>query len=167
MSPNQEYYPYISIQNEQFISEYLAITKNKTCWQIGCYLGSMLYIDIGGKCKRFLGKNKKEWIIEGTDVIGVRDCYWEIWHNDELVIDAWTDNTIIKEKIQCLVNQQFIDVIIEKDWIEFCFSDNYTLICDFTNQNEVEDETDSILQLTSEDKIEYEILVYGKIEKHI
>ena len=155
------------IDNNQFISEYLETTKDKTCWNIGCYLGSMLYIDIGGKCKRFFGKGKKDEVIVGTDTISIYDCYWEIWHNDELIIDAWTDNTIIKEKIQCIVNKQFIDVVINKNWIKFCFYDNYNLVCDFTNQNEVEDETDSILQLTSENGNEYEIKVFGNIFKRV
>ena len=150
----------------KFISDYLEITKDKTCWNIGCYLGSMLYIDIGGQAKRFFGKGKKEETIVGTDTISVYDCYWEIYHDDELIIDAWTDNNIIKEKIRCLLNKQFVNVIIDDDWIEFSFSDNYKLICDFTNQNEVEDQEDSILQLTCENGNEYEISVFGNIEKH-
>ena len=158
---------YIQINHEQFVSEYLEITKNKTCWNIGCYLGSMLYIDIGGQCKRFFGKSKKDETIVGTDTISVYNCYWEIWHNNEPIIDAWTDNQIIKEKIQCLVNQQFVDIAINENWIEFIFSDNYKLICDFTNQNEVEEYDDSILQLRSENGNEYEIEVFGNILKHI
>ena len=162
-----DYYDsYKKTDNNQFISEYLEITKNKTCWQIGCYLGSMLYIDMGGKVA-YTTKLHKRNVEKGTDIIGVRDCYWEIWHNNELIIDAWTDNTIIKEKIQCIVNKQFIDVVINKNWIKFCFSGNYNLVCDFTNQNEVEDETDSILQLRCENNTEYEIEVFGKILKRV
>ena len=157
---------YIQMNRKQFTTEYLEITKNKTCWQIGCYLGSMLYIDMGGRVA-YTTKLHKRNVEKGTDIIGVRDCYWEIWHNNELIIDAWTDNRIIKEKIQCLVNRQFLDVLIDENWIEFIFSDNYKLICDFTNQNEVEDETDSILQLRCENNTEYEIEVFGKILKRV
>lgn len=166
MIESQEIYSYKPVKRSQFISEYLEITKNKTCWQIGCYLGSMLYIDMGSKVA-YTTKLHKRNVEKGTDIIGVRDCYWEIYQNDELIIDAWTDNEIIKNKIQCLIDKQFVDVTIDDAWIEFSFSDNYKLICDFTNQNEVEDMDDSILQLACENGNEYEISVFGNIEKHI
>ena len=165
MIESHEDHPYNLISRSQFISEYSEITKNKICWQIGCYLGSMLYIDMGRKVA-YTTKLHKRNVEKGTDIIGVRDCYWEIYHDDELIIDAWTDNNIIKEKIRCLINKQFVNVIIDDNWIEFSFSDNYKLICDFTNQNEVEDQEDSILQLTCENGNEYEISVFGNIEKH-
>ena len=167
MTKLHEVSSYTPIEHSQFVSEYLEITKGKACWNIGCYLGSMLYIDIGGQAKRFFGKGKKEETIVGTDTISVYDCYWEIHQSDELIIDVWSDNKIIKEKVRCLINQQFVDVMISDDWIEFYFSDNYKLICDFTNQNEVEDENDSILWLTCENGNEYEISVFGHILKKL
>ena len=165
MIESHEDHPYNLISRSQFISEYSEITKNKICWQIGCYLGSMLYIDMGSKVA-YTTKLHKRNVEKGTDIIGVRDCYWEIYHDEELIIDAWTDNNIIKEKIRCLINKQFVNVIIDDNCIEFSFSDNYKLICDFTNQNEVEYQEDSILQLTCENGNEYEISVFGNIEKH-
>jgi hypothetical protein len=137
--------------------------SGKKCWNAGKYLGSMLYFDFGFQVPCLTIKNKK--IVKGEIILSIRDCYWEIYEQQSLLVNSNTVDDNFSEKFNGKFDKQELkDFFIKKSSYDavFMFSSQISLVVDLTNEYK-ETNANAIVVVTLEDKQVYEISPKGYI----
>lgn len=107
------------------------------CWRVGKYLGSMLYMDFGGEVlsRSIFG----DLIILGEATLGIRDCYWRLSNQAEVIVTSETisdDNA--SEKLKYIEGMYLRDFVVREVEVDFVFSNNLVLSLDTRNRNEAD-----------------------------
>lgn len=112
----------------------------KSCWRVEKYLGSMLYMDFGGVLQ--VPSIRKGIIPQGEAMLGVRDCYWTLSRQQNLIVNSEiiSDENAL-ERLSCLNRTFLCDFVLhEGATADFVFSNNVVLSLDTTNKNLTEDD---------------------------
>jgi hypothetical protein len=132
----------------------------KACWRVGKYLGSMLYLDFGGEIQ--IPSMRQGMIRQGEAMLGIRDCYWGLSSQAEVIVDSETisdDNA--SEKLKGIEGMLLRDFIVhEAIAVDFVFSNNVVLSLDTTNRYVTDDD---IAEFTAPDGRIYTIKPDGKL----
>ncbi|MBP7580997.1 MAG: hypothetical protein KA757_08320 [Vogesella sp.] len=114
--------------------------SDKVCWQVGKYLGSMLYMDFGGIIQIRPGVSKRA-IQVGEAMLGIRDCFWRLADGSRVIVDSESitdDNAAEKLKyLEGVFLRNFL--VRESNMVDLVFSNHVVLSLDTSNQYEAED----------------------------
>ena len=139
-------------------------TVNTNTFAVYKYLGSMFLLDAGEKIIRFNPRRKQEYIT-GEITISVRECFWDIFYLDTKILSCHEE--LNNEKMHFLLNKFIQKFSIEDSHFIIHLSDGINIVCDLTNQAELEDydeEHDAVIAIyfLNSNKV-YEIGKYGNI----
>lgn len=114
--------------------------SDKACWQVGKYLGSMLYMDFGGIIQIRPVVSKRA-IQAGEARLGIRDCFWRLADGGRVIVDSESitdDNAAEKLKyLEGVFLRNFL--VRESNMVDLVFSNHVVLSLDTSNMYETED----------------------------
>ncbi len=114
--------------------------REKKCWHVENYLGSMLHMDFGNRIS--LPSARGNNIIQGEAILGIRDCFWSLSVSKEIIINSDSIDEINAQGVMSiLVGKNLIDIDRGSDLtVDFIFSDDIFLSVDTTNKYNASDD---------------------------
>ena len=124
----------------------------------------MFLLDAGEKIIKLNQRRKQEYTT-GEIAISIRECFWDIFYLDTKILSCHEE--LNNEKMHFLLNKFIQKFSIENNNFIIHLSDGINIVCDLTNQAELEDydeEYDAVISISflKRNKV-YEIGKYGNI----
>ena len=133
-------WPSQRLSEEEMRTAILNQVLDKACWRGAKYLGSMLYFDLGGKIE--IPSVRQGVIVQGEAMLGIRDCYWTLLHNKQVITDSDSigDEDAL-EKLGCVQQTFLCDFVVpEPGLVNFVFTGHVVFSLDTTNRYTTQDD---------------------------
>lgn len=118
----------------------LESTREKKCWQVKNYFGSMLHMDFGKRIS--LPGVREKNIIQGEAILGIRDCFWSLYFGKKFIIDSDSIDEVNAERaLKVLIDKNLVDISRSSNLtMDFIFSHDISLSIDITNRYNADDD---------------------------